>query len=105
MTSSADETKRVMSRLNLVIRYAHLLSPLLDALNARRPMYSNPPLHGARIVANVFGDAELSALWRKEVKGMADRIKDMRHSLVDNLRRLGNTRKWTHITDQVRSVG
>lgn len=33
-----------------------------------RPMYSNPPLHGALIVSNILGDAELKQLWLKEVK-------------------------------------
>jgi aspartate aminotransferase, mitochondrial len=64
-------------------------------------MYSNPPLHGARIVATVFSDAELSALWRTEVKAMADRIASMRKALVDNLKDLKNSRSWKHITDQI----
>jgi aspartate/tyrosine/aromatic aminotransferase len=38
-----------------------------------RAMYSNPPIHGARIVAHVLGDARLKALWYEECKGMADR--------------------------------
>ncbi len=28
-----------------------------------RPMYSNPPIHGARIVAEILQDAELKAEW------------------------------------------
>lgn len=28
-----------------------------------RPMYSNPPLHGAQIVATVFGDPALYKEW------------------------------------------
>jgi aspartate aminotransferase len=41
VTASADEAKRVTSQLKLVIR----------------PMYSSPPLHGARIVTIVLGDS------------------------------------------------
>lgn len=33
-----------------------------------RPMYSNPPLHGAQIVSTILGDPELKSLWLKEVK-------------------------------------
>lgn len=28
-----------------------------------RPMYSNPPIHGARVVATVLGDAGLYKEW------------------------------------------
>lgn len=40
VTGSADEAARVLSQLKLVVR----------------PMYSSPPLHGARIVSSVLGD-------------------------------------------------
>lgn len=33
-----------------------------------RPMYSNPPFHGALIVSTILGDAELKKLWLKEVQ-------------------------------------
>ncbi len=33
-----------------------------------RPMYSNPPLHGALIVSTILGDPDLKALWHTEVK-------------------------------------
>merc|ERR1712000_524525 len=64
-------------------------------------MYSNPPVHGARIVNEVLADPELNALWLKEVKGMADRIINMRHLLVKSLKEAGSTRDWSHITDQI----
>lgn len=35
-----------------------------------RPMYSNPPVHGALIVSTILGDPELKKLWLKEVKVM-----------------------------------
>jgi aspartate aminotransferase, mitochondrial len=37
-------------------------------------MFSNPPIHGARIVAEILEDKGLTGIWRGEVKGMADRI-------------------------------
>lgn len=33
-----------------------------------RPMYSNPPLHGALVVSTVLGDPELKKQWLTEVK-------------------------------------
>lgn len=38
-----------------------------------RAMYSNPPIHGARIVARVLSDPKLKDQWYQECKGMADR--------------------------------
>ena len=39
-----------------------------------RQTYSNPPQHGARIVANVLGNPALNAEWRSNVRTMANRI-------------------------------
>ena len=33
-----------------------------------RPMYSNPPVHGALLVSTILEDPELKAQWHKEVK-------------------------------------
>jgi len=66
-----------------------------------RPMYSNPPIHGARIVSTILGDEKLTSLWRKEVKSMADRIISMRAKLVENLKANGSKRDWSHITSQI----
>lgn len=81
----AEEKARVESRLKIVIR----------------PMYSNPPIHGARIVATVLQDSALKDLWLSEVKMMADRIIDMRKALKIELERLGSKHNWNHITDQI----
>jgi len=66
-----------------------------------RPMYSNPPIYGARVVSIVLNSPELTSLWRKEVKGMADRIIGVRTLLVENLKSLGSKRDWSHITNQI----
>jgi aromatic-amino-acid transaminase len=52
-----------------------------------RTNYSNPPSHGARIVAAVLGSPELRALWVKEVGGMRDRVRSMRRELVERLKK------------------
>lgn len=81
----AEERARVESRLKIVIR----------------PMYSNPPIHGARIVSTVLQDAQLEKLWLSEVQLMANRIISMRAALKKELERLGSSHNWEHITKQI----
>lgn len=64
-------------------------------------MYSNPPIHGARIVDLILGDEELTNEWVSEVKGMAHRLKDLREQIVKKLKDLGSEHDWSHITNQV----
>jgi aspartate aminotransferase len=85
VTTSAEEKKRVDSQIKILVR----------------PLYSNPPIHGARIASTVLNDAALNKQWLGEVKGMADRIIKMRALLKENLEKLGSTRNWDHITDQI----
>jgi aspartate aminotransferase len=65
-----------------------------------RPMYSNPPIHGARIVAEVLGDPKLKQQWTQECKTMADRITEMR-KLLRNKLEAGSAKKWNHVTEQI----
>lgn len=81
----ADEAKRVESQVKILIR----------------PMYSNPPINGARIAATILTNAELRKEWLEEVKGMANRIISMREQLVSNLKKEGSIHNWQHITDQI----
>lgn len=80
-----EEASRVSSQMKIIIR----------------PMYSNPPIHGARLVTTILSDPELRAEWLLDVKGMADRIITMRQKLKAGLIREGSTRNWEHITDQI----
>jgi len=66
-----------------------------------RPMYSNPPIHGARVAAEVLNNPDLNKQWLGEVKGMADRIIKMRALLKESLEKLGNKQDWSHITSQI----
>lgn len=80
-----DEAARTMSQIKILIR----------------PMYSNPPIHGARLVAEILSDATLRKEWLADVKLMADRIISVRSTLQNNLKKLGSSRNWQHITDQI----
>jgi aspartate aminotransferase len=64
-------------------------------------MYSNPPIHGARIVAAVLSDPALEAEWRAECKTMADRIISMRNALREAIVAAGSTKDWSHVTSQI----
>lgn len=82
---SAEEKGRVESQLKILVR----------------PLYSNPPVHGARIAAKILNDPKLHEQWLGEVKGMANRIIRMRALLKKNLEDLGSKHDWSHITSQV----
>lgn len=66
-----------------------------------RPFYSNPPIHGARVASTIMNDPKLNQQWLGEVKGMADRIIEMRSLLRKNLEELGSKHDWSHITSQI----
>jgi len=66
-----------------------------------RPLYSNPPIHGARIASKILNDPALNEQWLVEVKGMAERIIEMRALLKKNLEDLGSKHDWSHITNQI----
>ncbi|KAK9101775.1 hypothetical protein Sjap_019029 [Stephania japonica] len=67
-----------------------------------RPMYSNPPIHGARIVANVVGDPVLFNEWKEEMELMAGRIKNVRQKLFDSLSAKDKSGKdWSFILRQI----
>jgi len=85
VTGDAKEKSNVESQLKIIAR----------------AMYSNPPIHGARIVTTVLGDPKLRAQWEKDVKEMADRIIRMRSELRAELERLGSKHNWEHITNQI----
>ncbi|XP_015885202.3 aspartate aminotransferase, cytoplasmic [Ziziphus jujuba] len=82
---TADVASRVESQLKLVIR----------------PMYSNPPIHGASIVATILKDRNLYNEWTIELKAMADRIISMRQQLFDALKTRGTPGDWSHIIKQI----
>ena len=71
--ASADEAARVLSQLKRVIR----------------TNYSNPPTHGAAIVAQVLATPALRSLWEEELAAMRDRIRRMRVELRRRLEAAG----------------
>jgi len=84
VTRDRDESARVLSQLKRVIR----------------TNYSNPPTHGASIVATVLGDPKLRALWEEELAEMRNRIKAMRKALVDGMKARGVKRDFSYVLEQ-----
>ncbi|WP_140635136.1 aromatic amino acid transaminase [Methylibium rhizosphaerae] len=81
---SKEEAARVLSQLKIVIR----------------TNYSNPPTHGAQVVATVLTTPALRKQWEEELAGMRVRIKAMRTALVEKLSAAGLKQDFSFITSQ-----
>lgn len=85
VTNGKEQAKAVKSQIALFIR----------------PMYSNPPVHGARIVDTILSSPSLYDEWKVELKMMSERISDMRPLLRQELEALGTPGDWSNITSQI----
>ena len=79
-----EEADRVLSQLKRVIR----------------TNYSNPPIHGAQVVAMVLTTPALRTMWEQELAEMRVRIKQMRQALQDKLVAAGVKEDVSFITRQ-----
>ena len=84
VTGNKEEAGRVLSQVKRVIR----------------TNYSNPPTHGATVVASVLNSPELRALWEEELAGMRERIRGMRLSMVEQLAALTSKRDFGFVAQQ-----
>jgi aromatic-amino-acid transaminase len=84
VTASKEEAGRVLSQVKRVIR----------------TNYSNPPTHGASIVAAVLNSPELRAMWEEELGEMRQRIKQLRTSMVEQLAAHGAKRDFGFVARQ-----
>ncbi|MCZ8235805.1 MAG: amino acid aminotransferase [Inhella sp.] len=84
VAADADEAARVLSQIKVTARTT----------------YSNPPTHGAKVVATVLTDEELRTQWEQELAGMRDRIAQMRTGLRQALEAAGVRQPLDFITRQ-----
>ncbi len=84
LCENAETAQKAFSHLKLTIRRC----------------YSNPPAHGGAIVSTVMADPDLKARWESEVRGIRDRINEMRILFVKTLKDKGVTRDFSFITKQ-----
>ncbi|ANJ55267.1 aromatic amino acid aminotransferase [Pseudomonas silesiensis] len=84
VSESKEESARVLSQVKRVIR----------------TNYSNPPTHGASIVAAVLNSPQLRAQWEEELAEMRLRIRDMRTQMVDLLAKNAPQRDFSFVGRQ-----
>ncbi len=84
LAKTPESSKTILSQLKRIVR----------------SNYSNPPSHGAAIVATVLDDTNLTSLWQQELAQMRDRINGMRRLLVERLKASGVDRDFSFIERQ-----
>ena len=84
VTESADQAARLLSQIKRVIR----------------TNYSNPSTHGGQTVVTVLTTPDLRVQWEQELAHMRDRIKTMRHQLVDKIRAQRADFDFSYVVDQ-----
>ncbi|MEH0832534.1 amino acid aminotransferase [Pectobacterium cacticida] len=67
---------------------------------AIRANYSNPPAHGAAVVATILGNDALKAIWEQELTAMRERIQRMRQLFVNTLQEKGAEQDFSFIINQ-----
>ncbi|XP_060673127.1 aspartate aminotransferase, cytoplasmic-like [Ziziphus jujuba] len=88
--------------LSIVCKTAEVASNVESQLKLLiRAMYSNPPIHGASIVAAILKSSDMYNEWSRELKMMNDRLTRLRQQLVDALSDRGTPGDWSYITKQV----
>ena len=84
VTGNRDESARVLSQVQRVVR----------------TNYSNPPTHGATVVASVLNSPELRAMWETELGEMRERIRQMRLGMVEQLAAKGAKTDFSFVARQ-----
>ena len=85
IAKSAEEADAAFSQIRVAIRCN----------------YSNPPSHGAGIVATILNSPELRKMWENELAAMRQRIAEMRSLFVKTLADAGATQDFSFIEEQV----
>lgn len=85
VASSAEEAGRLLSQLKRVVR----------------TNYSNPPVHGGKVVATVLATPELRQLWEEELATMRVRIKATREAFVQKLKEKAPGHDFDFVREQV----
>ncbi|WP_210509465.1 amino acid aminotransferase [Pantoea ananatis] len=65
-----------------------------------RANYSNPPSHGAAVVATILGNDALRTIWQQELSDMRQRIQRMRQLFVNTLADKGAQQDFSFIIKQ-----
>lgn len=91
-----------VGNLTFVLASSKQVAPVKSQLTwIVRGMYSNPPAHGARVVATVLNNPALFDEWRSNIQMMSTRVIQMREALRAELIKLGTPGSWDHIVAQI----
>jgi aspartate aminotransferase len=67
---------------------------------AIRVNYSNPPQHGAAVVATILNDSVLRAQWEQELTDMRNRINGMRQLFVETMKQVAPNHDFSFLRTQ-----
>ena len=84
VAGNADAAHRALSQVKISIR----------------TNYSNPPTHGAAIVATVLADPQLRSQWEAELAAMRSRIHKMRRLFVATMKQKAPQQDFSFLTSQ-----
>lgn len=84
VTASEKEAENVLSQLKILVRTD----------------YSNPSIHGAKIVSHILGNPSFKAEWEAEVTAMRERIKEMKQALVTALQARSKKRDFNFFNER-----
>jgi len=84
VTERKGEGPKVLSQLKPIIR----------------ANYSNPPMHGATLVAKILDTSDLKQLWEKELTAMRARITKMRKRLTEELMKVQCRKDFSFLSDR-----
>lgn len=65
-----------------------------------RAMYSNPPRHGASIIAHILNTPNLKTQWIRELTQMRDRMEAMREQFISGLQACKGAKDWKFLKNQ-----
>lgn len=65
-----------------------------------RTIYSNPPLHGGKVVETILASDELRQLWEHELGEIRQRIQDLRNQFAEKLEALIGGKSFDYIRQQ-----
>jgi len=65
-----------------------------------RQNFAFPPDHGARVVQTILGDADLTEMWRSELREMRERMAGNRRALVAELRQVTGSDRFAFLDTQ-----
>lgn len=82
ITESKEDSTKIESQLKKLIR----------------PMYSSPPIHGSKIVEQIFADESLYQSWLSDLNSVVGRLNYIRNKLYEKLDKTNYN--WEHLTKQ-----